>query len=118
LLMSGIVGRLFREFALTVSIAVLISGLVSLSVTPMACALLLRDARGARHGAVTRWADRMYERLVRAYEQGLDRVLAHPRLTLAVMIATAALAGILYAVAPKGFFPPTDSPLIDGYGTA
>src|SRR5207253_9427769 len=59
-----------------------------------------------------------YARLVRAYEHGLDRVLAHPRLTLAVTIATAALAGILYAVAPKGFIPPTDSPLIDGSGPA
>ena len=118
LLMSGIVGRLFREFAMTVSIAVLVSGLVSLSITPMACALLLRDPKGARHGAFIRWADRVYERLALAYEHGLDRVLRHPRITLAVTLATAALAGILYVVAPKGFFPPTDNPLIDGFATA
>src|SRR5438552_993095 len=67
LLMGGIVGRLFREFAVTVSVAVLISGVVSLTVTPMACALLLRDAAAERHGALFRWSDRFFETMLAAY---------------------------------------------------
>ncbi len=115
LLMGGIVGRLFREFAVTVSVAVLISGLVSLTVTPMCCALLLRDERRASHGAMFRWSERLFERTIAAYGRALDRVLRHPVITLSVTLATAALACVLYAVAPKGFFPLVDSGLIDGF---
>ena len=118
LLMSGIVGRLFREFAMTVSVAVLISGLVSLTVTPMACALLLRNRGRESHGRLLRWTDRLYDRTVAGYERALDRVLRHPNITLAVTVATMGLAVVLYAVAPKGFFPQTDNALIDGFAQA
>src|SRR5439155_25079878 len=91
LLMGGIVGRLFREFAVTVSVAVLISGVISLTVTPMACALLLRNRpEGHKPGGLLAWSDRMYERLVGAYARALDWVLRHERLTLAGAVATGA----------------------------
>jgi multidrug efflux pump len=118
LLMGGIVGRLFREFAVTVSVAVLISGFVSLTVTPMACALLLRDAGREEHGPLFRWSDHLFEALLAAYARSLDAVLRHPAVTLAVTVATLVLAVVLYAVAPKGFFPPVDTGVIDGFAQA
>ena len=115
LLMGGIVGRLFREFAVTVSVAVLISGVVSLTVTPMVCAWVLQDKRSASHGRWFRWFEKLFDRMHRGYAQALDQVLAWPRLMLGVTAATALLAGWLYIDAPKGFFPLVDSGLIDGF---
>jgi multidrug efflux pump len=118
LLMGGIVGRLFREFAVTVSVAVLISGIVSLTVTPMACALLLRDQRSVPHGPLFRWSDRFFQVMLATYERLLDKVLRHPVVTLGATLFTLALACALYVVAPKGFFPQVDSALIDGFAQA
>jgi len=118
LLMGGIVGRLFREFAVTVSVAVLISGIVSLTVTPMTCALLLRDQRSVPHGPLFRWSDRFFQGMLATYERLLDTVLRHPVGTLAATLFTLALACVLYVVAPKGFFPQVDSALIDGFAQA
>ncbi len=114
LLMGGVVGRLFREFAVTAGVAILISGLVSLTLTPMLCARQLdRDTahgRGRFHEA----AERLFERLLAAYTGSLARALAFPRLTLAVAAATLVGSVALYVAIPKGFFPQQDTGLIGG----
>jgi len=109
LLMGGIVGRLFREFAVTLSVAIGISMVVSLTTTPMMCAWLLRPARPGRgHGAA---ADGP---VVRAYGRLLRIVLRHPRLTMAVNLATMVLTVSLYVIIPKGFFPAQDTGRLTG----
>jgi multidrug efflux pump len=109
LLMGGIVGRLFREFAVTLSIAILVSLVVSLTTTPMMCAKLLRPGRERRHGRLYRVFEQAFERVVERYAAGLRRVLRHPRLTLAVAVLTVCVNAYLYAVVPKGFFPDQDT---------
>ena len=109
LLMGGIVGRLFREFAVTLSVAIGISMLVSLTTTPMMCAWLLRPARagrGHRHAAEGG--------VVRVYGWLLRIVLRHPRATMAVNLATMALTAYLYLIIPKGFFPAQDTGRLTG----
>ena len=114
LLMSGIVGRLFREFAVTVSVAILMSAVISLSVTPMMCAWLLRHRAEQTHGPWYRRSEWVFEAMAGFYERSLDRVLRHPRLTLAVALATLGATLWLYTVTPKGFFPQEDTGLILG----
>jgi multidrug efflux pump len=109
LLMGGIVGRLFREFAVTLSIAILVSLVVSLTTTPMMCARLLRPERGRRHGRLYRAFERAFDRVVERYAAGLRWVLRHPRLTLTVAVLTVCLNVYLYVVVPKGFFPDQDT---------
>ena len=87
LLMGGIIGRLFREFAVTVSVAILVSTVVSLTLTPMMCAQLLRDEKHRQHGRLYRASERFFERMLAIYESGLRRVLRHRRLTLTATIA-------------------------------
>ena len=113
LFMGGIVGRLFREFAVTLCSAVMISLVLSLTTTPMLCAWLLR--RGdteRREGRVGRVLERGYRRIERWYEHALDWALAMRRLVLLLLGLTIVLTFYLYAVAPKGFFPQQDSPIL------
>ncbi len=105
LFMTGIVGRLFREFALTLSAAVVVSAVVSLTLTPMMCAHHLRGASEARSGA-------FFMALLRGYERTLAVVLRHQKLTLLVTVATLAATMVLYVVAPKGFLPAQDTGLL------
>ncbi len=114
LLMSGIVGRLFREFAITVTLTIAVSAFVALTLSPTMCALFLRDEKHTRHGRLYQACERAFDRSLDVYKIGLDFVLRHQRATLAVFIATVALAGILYVIEPKGFFPQQDTGLIQG----
>ena len=115
LFMTDVVGRLFREFAITLSVAILISAFVSLTLTPMMCARLLKDeAANVRHGAFMTWVGTSFERLVNRYDQALQWVLNRQRLTLQVAIGTLVLTVLLYMVIPKGFFPVEDTGVIQG----
>jgi len=118
LLMSGIVGRLFREFAIVVTITIVISAFVALTLSPTMCALFLRDERHARHGRAYLAIERLFERSRAAYARGLDFVLRHQGATLAVFLCTAALAVALYVIEPKGFFPQEDTGIIKGLSDA
>ena len=109
LLMGGIVGRLFREFAVVLSVAILISLVVSLSATPMMCARLLRPEAARAHGRLYRASERAFDSLLGWYEASLAWVLRHGLLTLAVLAATICLNVYLYIVVPKGFFPQQDT---------
>ena len=95
LLMGGLIGRLFREFAVTVSAAILVSTVVSLTLTPMMCAQLLRDPRGERHGRLYALSERLFDRMLAAYEMGLRWVLRHQSITLVATIATVAASVML-----------------------
>src|SRR3982751_924376 len=115
LLMGGIVGRVFREFAVTVSVAIVVSGFVSLTLTPMLCARLLRAHDETRRpNIVLRVFERVFESWLRAYEWALDRVLAKKFLTLLVTLATLGGTVYLYMIVPKGFFPQEDTGFLTG----
>ncbi|HZC87004.1 MAG TPA: multidrug efflux RND transporter permease subunit [Steroidobacteraceae bacterium] len=114
LLMSGIVGRLFREFAVTVTMTIAVSALVALTLSPMMGSLFLRDERHKRHGRFYLALERGFQWLVDHYTRGLDFVLRHQRATLLTFIATVAVAVMLYVVVPKGFFPQQDTGIIVG----
>ncbi|HEV3425059.1 MAG TPA: efflux RND transporter permease subunit [Paraburkholderia sp.] len=120
LMMGGIVGRLFREFAVTVSAAIVMSALVSLSVTPMLCGWLIRTpaAGGRGPGKLERWLEAVFVAVERRYEHGLDWVLRHQKTMLGVTIATVIATCVLFVVIPKGFFPQEDSGLIQGVAQA
>src|SRR5438093_4852050 len=109
LLMGGIVGRLFREFAVVLSVAVAVSLVVSLTTTPMMCARFLKSRRGEAHGRLYRASERAFDRLLGAYEVGLAWVLRHPRLTMLVALITVCINVYLYVIVPKGFFPEQDN---------
>jgi len=118
LLMSGVVGRLLREFAMTVSMAIVASIVVSLTLTPMMCARVLKDEHTTSHGRVY-WAfERGFEALIGAYGRGLDWVLRHQGLTLVSFGATVVATGLLFAVIPKGFFPQQDTGVMFGVSDA
>ncbi|WP_237173280.1 multidrug efflux RND transporter permease subunit [Paracandidimonas lactea] len=112
LFMSDVIGRLFREFAITLAVAILLSLVVSLTLTPMMCARLLRPESESQEGRFQRMLAHGMERLIAAYARGLDWVLGHQRLTLLVALGTLALTALLYLVVPKGFFPQQDTGLI------
>jgi multidrug efflux pump len=114
LLMGGIVGRLFREFAVVLSIAISISLLISLTATPALCAKFLRPLGEKRHGRFYRASEWLFDRLLGGYRRSLQWVLRHQPLTLAVTIATACLSVYLYIIVPKGFFPQQDTGRIGG----
>jgi len=114
LLMGGIVGRLFREFAVVLSIAIAVSLAVSLTTTPMMCATLLRTPGSEPRGRLDRASERIFARINGAYERSLRWVLRHQPLTLAVTLATMAASLLLYAKIPKGFFPQQDSGRLTG----
>ena len=109
LCMGGIVGRLFREFAVTLSVAIGVSMVVSLTLTPMMCAWLLRPASAQEHGWADRWTERGLAAITDWYARALAVVMRHPRLTMAVNLATMALTVYLYVIVPKGFFPQQDN---------
>jgi len=114
LLLGGVVGRLFREFAVTLSTAVGISLVVSLTTTPMMCATLLKPEAHQRHGRLYRLSERGFDWVLRRYEESLALVLRHPRSVLAVTLLTIALNGYLFLVIPKGFFPQQDTGRLAG----
>jgi len=115
LFMGGIVGRLFREFAVTLSIAIGVSAILSLTLTPMMCAFLLRpEPPISERGVFHRWSESSFEWLVAQYDKGLKWVLTHQRITLLVTIGTLLLTLFVAWVVPKGFFPQQDTGLIVG----
>ncbi|WP_413989054.1 efflux RND transporter permease subunit [Labrys okinawensis] len=118
LLMSGIVGRLFREFAVTVSVAILMSGLVSLTVTPMLCGWLIHHEHNQPHGRLYRWSERAFDAVARGYGACLDVVLHFRFITLMVTLLTLATTLWLYTQVPKGFLPQQDTGFIQGRAQA
>jgi HAE1 family hydrophobic/amphiphilic exporter-1 len=116
-LMNGYVGLLFREFAMTVSVALVLSLVISRTLTPMMCAYLLKPESGS-HGRLYRLSERGFDALLNLYEAGLKIVLRHRLITLMVMLGTIVLTGYLYVVIPKGFFPEQDTGLILGQSEA
>ena len=125
LLMGGIVGRLFREFAVTLSTAILVSLAISLTTTPMMCARLLRQNRSAlakattdgqskRSGPISKLSQNLFARIAEGYKRSLQVVLRHPAITLGVLLATMAATVFLFIVVPKGFFPEQDNGTIFG----
>ena len=115
LLMGGIVGRVFREFAVTIAVAIVVSGFVSLTLTPMLCARVLRaHDETKKPNVVLRVFEAMFEAWLRGYEWALDRVLAYKALMLVVTLATLAGTIALYIVVPKGFFPQEDTGFLTG----
>jgi HAE1 family hydrophobic/amphiphilic exporter-1 len=116
-LMSGYVGLLFREFAVTVSVSLILSLLISLTLTPMMCSRLLKP-ESKEHGWLYRFFERGFDGLLNAYEAGLKVVLRHRFITLMVMLGTIAVTGYLYVIIPKGFFPQQDTGLIIGLSEA
>ncbi len=115
LFMQEVVGRLFREFAVTLAITILISAVVSLTLVPMLCAKLLRHRNEEKtKGALARKSEEMFERLIHGYDRLLVWVLDHQKLTLLVAVGTLVLTVLLYIVIPKGFFPVQDTGLVQG----
>ena len=115
LLMGGIVGRLFREFAVTLSTAILVSLVISLTTTPMMCARLLRQDRQSKTpGPISKLTESVFAWISDRYKGSLQVVLRHPAITLGVLIATIAATGYLFMVVPKGFFPQQDNGTVFG----
>ena len=114
LLMGGLIGRLFREFAVTLSVAILISMVISLVTTPMMCALLLKPEKQHSHGKFFQISERIFNRVLRFYEMTLRRVLLHPAITILVLIALVILNVYLFYIVPKGFFPQQDTGRLNG----
>ena len=118
LVMADVVGRLFREFAVTLGITIIISAVVSLTLTPMMCATLLRHTPPERQGRVYRWSERAFATIIERYGASLTWVLRHQPATLAVAAATLVFTVVLYVVVPKGFFPIQDTGVIQGISAA
>jgi multidrug efflux pump len=118
LFMGDVVGRLFREFAVTLAVAILISAVVSLTLTPMMCSKLLRPEREQRENRFTRASARMFDNVIERYGRALDWVLDRQPMALLVWLAALALTVILYFVVPKGFFPVQDTGVIQGISEA
>jgi HAE1 family hydrophobic/amphiphilic exporter-1 len=118
LLMGGIIGRLFREFAVTVALCIAVSAFVALTLTPMMASRFLRSMHDVRHGPVYRLSERAFDALLRGYERALDLVLRHTFATLCLFLATLAATVYLFLAIPKGFFPQQDTGLITGISEA
>ncbi|HEY2457124.1 MAG TPA: efflux RND transporter permease subunit, partial [Candidatus Acidoferrum sp.] len=114
LMMGGIVGRLFREFAVTLSVAILVSLVISLTTTPMMCSRLLRHKSTERHGKAFNASERAFNALLRTYERSLGWVLEHSGLTLIVLAVTVGVNVYLFKIVPKGFFPQQDNGTVFG----
>jgi multidrug efflux pump len=115
LFMTGLIGRLFREFAVTLALAIGVSALLSLTLTPMMCAWILKpEPPPEQRGRFYAWSERTFERVIAAYGRGVDWVLRHQPLTLAITIGTFLLTVVLAFAIPKGFFPVQDTGLITG----
>jgi multidrug efflux pump len=118
LFMGDIVGRLFREFAVTLAVTILVSAVVSLTLTPMMCAKLLRPMKDVRHSRFYRSSEDFYDRVIRFYGRTLSWVLRHQTATLLVTVGTLVLTLWLYVIVPKGFFPVQDTGVILGVSEA
>jgi multidrug efflux pump len=118
LFMGDIVGRLFREFAVTLSVTILVSAIVSLTLTPMMCAKLLRHKPAKEQGKFYRWSEKVFDRTIARYGSTLQWVLRHQKATLVVAVVTLVMTILLYVVAPKGFFPVQDTGVIIGVSEA
>jgi HAE1 family hydrophobic/amphiphilic exporter-1 len=118
LLMGGIIGRLFREFAITMTATIAVSAFVALTLSPTMCALFLRDEKHAKHGKAYMVIERAFDKLLAGYTHGLDFVLKHRFATLVTFIVTVALTVVLYIEIPKGFFPQQDTGIISGLSDA
>ena len=118
LFMGDIVGRLFREFAVTLAVTILVSAFVSLTLTPMMCAKLLKARKDSHEGRFYRWSEDLYNRIIAAYGRTLKWVLQHQTATLIVTASTLVLTVYLYVVVPKGFFPVQDTGVILGISDA
>jgi multidrug efflux pump len=118
LFMGEVIGRLFREFAVTLAVAILLSAAVSLSLAPMLCALVLQQRPDSAQSALARFAKQQMDRITALYGKALDRVFDHQWLTLAIAVFTLILTFYLYAVIPKGFFPVQDTGALQGVSVA
>jgi HAE1 family hydrophobic/amphiphilic exporter-1 len=118
LLMGGIIGRLFREFAVTVSVTVALSAFVALTLTPMMAAKFLKGRDETTHGRLFNFTEDLFKRLLAAYERALDVALRFRAITILIFLASMALTGYLFVVMPKGFFPQQDTGLIVGSSEA
>src|SRR5437879_11611322 len=116
--MGDIVGRLFREFAVTLAVTILVSAVVSLTLTPMMSALLLRHRPASQEGRLYRASERFFEWVIARYATTLRWVLRHQPMTLLVTVATLAATLWLYIIVPKGFFPVQDTGVILGISEA
>ncbi len=114
LFMGGIIGRLFREFAITLSAAILVSMVISLTTTPMMCARVLRSEKDAKHGRLYGWSEGLFNSALGGYRRSLTWVLDHPAVLLAVFVFTLGLNIFLIERIPKGFFPQQDTGVISG----
>ncbi len=114
LLMSGYIGRLFREFAITLSAAIMVSMVVSLTTTPMMCSRVLRNEHGVKHGRIYNWNERAFNFVLGGYRGSLNWVLDHPALILIVFLLTLGLNFLLIAKIPTGFFPEQDNGVVFG----
>ncbi len=114
LFMGDVVGRLFREFAITLAVSIVVSMLVSLTLTPMLCAYLLRHIPEEKQSKFYRKGGQVFDKLIAGYDRMLTVVLNHQRLTLLVALATLVFTGLLYVIVPKGFFPSQDTGMIQG----
>jgi len=115
LLMGGIVGRLFREFAVTVTLTIGVSVIISLTLTPMLCSRFLKNEHGNQHGKLYQLFERGFDAMLAGYKRGLDVVMKHQFITLMTFIGTVALTVVLFIFIPKGFFPQQDNGVIVGF---
>jgi HAE1 family hydrophobic/amphiphilic exporter-1 len=118
LLMGGVIGRLFREFAVTLAMTIAVSMAVSLSLTPMMASRFLRAHGEVKHGKFYQWSERAFDAMLHAYERGLDRALRHSFITLCIFFATVGLSVYLFMIIPKGFFPQQDNGFLTGVSEA
>jgi multidrug efflux pump len=118
LFMGGVIGRLFSEFAVTLAVTIVISGVVSLTLVPMLCARLLRSSAERKQSRFEQVSERLFNKLLGAYERGLNFVMARQTLTLVVFLGTLALTLILYITIPKGLFPVQDVGVIQAISVA
>ena len=118
LLMGGVIGRLFREFAVTLAMAIFVSMMVSLTLTPMMASRFLRANSETRHGRFYQWSERLFDRMLRSYERGLDLALDWSKTTLVIFFVTIGLSVYLFTIIPKGFFPQQDNGFLTGVSQA
>ncbi|WP_250624947.1 efflux RND transporter permease subunit [Pinirhizobacter soli] len=118
LFMGGVIGRLFNEFAVTLAVTIVLSGVVSLTLVPMLCARILRAQSERRPSRFERLSEGLFDKTLAAYERGLRVVMRHQTTTLLVFLATVALTAVLYVVIPKGLFPVQDVGVLEGISIA
>ncbi len=118
LLLGGVIGRLFREFAVTTTMCIAVSAFVSLTLTPMLASRFLKSEREMKHGRLYELTERGFDRMLHAYERGLDFVLRHQFATLCTFLFTVGLTVYMFVIIPKGFFPQQDTGMITGISEA